>query len=115
MKIFNWNINLNATIANIIVTLTFFSPSVAQEKGNASGLIIESPYEVVSDWLKPFQKKGYAFGGNSAIWAENPDRILINQRGETILPNQLPENFPGFAGALGINDLKEPDRRVWQN
>ena len=115
MKIFDWNINLNLSIATIIVTLGFCSPLAAQEAGNARGLIIESPYEVVSDWLKPFQKKGYAFGGNSAIWAENPDRILINQRGETALPNRLPDNFLGFAGALGINVLREPERRVWQN
>ena len=106
---------LNVTIANIIITLSLCSSLSAQETGNARGLIVESPYEVESGWLKPFQKKGYAFGGNSAIWAENPDRILINQRGETILPDQLPENFPGFAGALGINVLREPERRVWQN
>ena len=106
---------LNVTIANIIIALSLCSSLSAQETGNARGLIVESPYEVESGWLKPFQKKGYAFGGNSAIWAENPDRILINQRGETILPNQLPENFPGFAGALGINVLREPERRVWQN
>ena len=110
-----WIMKLNVTIANIIIALSLCSSLSAQETGNARGLIVESPYEVESGWLKPFQKKGYAFGGNSAIWAENPDRILINQRGETILPNQLPENFPGFAGALGINVLREPERRVWQN
>ena len=110
-----WIMKLNVTIANIIITLSLCSSLSAQETGNARGLIVESPYEVESGWLKPFQKKGYAFGGNSAIWAENPDRILINQRGETILPNRLPDNFPGFAGALGINVLREPERRVWQN
>jgi len=110
-----WIMKLNVTIANIIIALSLCSSLSAQETGNARGLIVESPYEVESGWLKPFQKKGYAFGGNSAIWAENPDRILINQRGETILPNRLPENFPGFAGALGINVLREPERRVWQN
>ena len=110
-----WIMKLNVTIANIIITLSLCSSLSAQETGNARGLIVESPYEVESGWLKPFQKKGYAFGGNSAIWAENPSRILINQRGETILPDQLPENFPGFAGALGINVLREPERRVWQN
>ncbi len=110
-----WIMKLNVTIANIIIALNLCSSLSAQETGNARGLIVESPYEVESGWLKPFQKKGYAFGGNSAIWAENPDRILINQRGETILPDQLPENFPGFAGALGINVLREPERRVWQN
>ena len=57
-----------------------------QETGNARGPIIDMPYEIVSGWLDPFQEKGFAFGGNSAIWAETQDRIIINQRGETILP-----------------------------
>lgn len=106
---------LNATIASIIIALSLCSSLIAEETGNARGLIIDSPYEVESGWLKPFQKDGYAFGGNSAIWAESPNRIIINQRGETILPDQLPNNFPGFAGALGINVLREPERRIWQN
>ena len=90
-------------------------PLAAQETGNARGLIGESPYEIVSGWLDPFQEDGFAFGGNSAIWAETPDRILINQRGETVLPYPVPEDFPGFAGALGINVLREANRRTWQN
>ena len=81
----------------LVVALSMPSLLLAQETGNARGLIGESPYEVVSGWLKPFQEDGYAFGGNSAIWAETPDRILINQRGETILPYPVPEDFPGFA------------------
>ena len=31
------------------------------------------------------------------------------------MPHPVPEDFPGFAGALGINVLREPNRRVWQN
>ena len=58
---------------------------LGQETGNARGPIVDSPYEIVSGWLEPFQEDGYAFGGNSAIWAETADRIIINQRGETIL------------------------------
>ena len=39
------------------VALTGLSLSVtAQETGNARGLIGESPYDVVSGWLKPFQE-----------------------------------------------------------
>ena len=71
-------------------------PLAAQETGNARGLIGESPYEIVSGWLDPFQEDGFAFGGNSAIWAETPDRILINQRGETVLPYPVPEDFLRF-------------------
>jgi len=87
----------------------------AQETGFAREPIGESPYSVVSGWLKPFQADGFAFGGNSAIWAETSDRIIINQRGETRLPDPIPDDYPGFAGALGINVLTEPNRRIWQN
>ena len=48
---------LNVTIANIIITLSLCSSLSAQETGNARGLIVESPYEVESGWLKPFQRK----------------------------------------------------------
>ena len=105
----------NVTIASTIIALSSCSSLIAQEIGNARGLIIESPYYVVSGWLKPFQEQGYAFGGNSAVWADASDRIFINQRGETAIPKELPDNFLGFAGALGINVLREPERRVWQN
>lgn len=87
----------------------------AQEYGFAREPIGESPYTVVSGWLDPFQEEGFAFGGNSAIWAESPDRIIINQRGETYLPYPISEDYAGFAGSLGINVLTEPNRRVWQN
>jgi hypothetical protein len=73
----------NVTIASTIIALSSCSSLIAQEIGNARGLIIESPYDVVSGWLKPFQEQGYAFGGNSAVWADASDRIFINQRGET--------------------------------
>ncbi len=89
-------------------------PAGAQQ-GNARGPIGESPYEIVSGWHKPFQARGFAFGGNSGVWAESADRILIAQRGETVLPHPVPEDFPGFAGALGINVLRETNRRVWRN
>ena len=46
---------------------------LGQETGNARGPIVDSPYEIVSGWLEPFQEDGYAFGGNSAIWAETAD------------------------------------------
>lgn len=89
--------------------------SAGGQPGNARGPIGESPYEIVSGWHKPFQAPGFAFGGNSGVWAESADRILIAQRGETVLPHPVPEDFPGFAGALGINVLRETNRRVWRN
>ena len=63
----------------------------------------------------PFAEPGYAFGGNSGVFAESPDRIFILQRGETRLPWPVPDEFAGYAGSIGINVLRDTDRRVWQN
>ena len=87
---------------------------VAQQ-GNARGPIGETPYNIVSGWHQPFAENGYSFGGNSGVFAESPDRIFIAQRGETVLPYPLPENFLGFAGQLGINTLTDTSRRTWQH
>ena len=74
-----------------------------------------SPYTVVRGWHQPFAEPGFAFGGNSGVFAESPDRIFIAQRGETRLPDPLPPGFAGFAGSIGINVLNAVDRRVWRN
>ena len=91
------------------------SSQIVAQQGNARGTIGESPYNIISGWHQPFQDDGYAFGGNSGVWAESADRIIIAQRGETILPYPVPDDFPGFAGHLGINVLRETNRRHWQN
>jgi len=84
-------------------------------EGNARGPIGPSPYDVVRGWHKPFAKQGFAFGGNSGLYAESPDRIFVLQRGETLLPFPLPEQFEQHAGTLGINVLRDTDLRTWQN
>jgi hypothetical protein len=79
------------------------------------GPIGPSPYDVVQGWHKPFAKQGFAFGGNSGIFAESPDRIFIAQRGETRLPIPIPPEFAGYAGSIGINTLSATELRTWQN
>jgi len=79
------------------------------------GPIGPSPYTVVRGWHKPFAAPGFAFGGNSGVFAESPNRIFIAQRGEFRLPDPLPAEYGGFAGSLKMNVLTLADRRVWQN
>ena len=78
-------------------------------------LIVPMPYDVVSGWHDPFAEEGFAFGGNSGVFAESPDRIFVAQRGETRLPDPLPASFDGHAGSIGINVLTDTERRVWRN
>ncbi|MBZ5601458.1 MAG: hypothetical protein LAO79_04050 [Acidobacteriia bacterium] len=93
-----------------IVTALAQSP-----KAVISGPAGPSPYDIVRGWHKPFADAGFAFGGNSGVFAESPDRIFVAQRGETRLPDPLPPAFAGFAGSIGINVLNATDRRVWRN
>lgn len=80
-----------------------------------SGPVGDSPYTVVRSWHKPFAKPGFAFGGNSGVFAETPNRILVAQRGEFRMPDPVPTGFLGYAGSIGFNVLQAVDRRVWQN
>jgi hypothetical protein len=63
----------------------------------------------------PFAPPGYAFGGNSGLFAESPDRIFVLQRGETRLPDPVPPEFAGYAGSIGINVLNDTARREWHS
>lgn len=79
------------------------------------GPTVAAPYEAVEGWLKPFADEGFAFGGNSGVFIDSPDRIFVLQRGETRLPDPVPAGFAGYAGSVGINVLSEAERRTWRN
>ena len=94
----------------VLVSLSFDS-LLSQDLGPTG----PSPYDVVANWHKPFAEEGFAFGGNSGVFAESPDRIFISQRGETRLPNPVPPEFAGYAGSIGINVLSDSEFRTCQN
>ena len=98
-------------IAALPLAVLFAGPAASQDQGP----IGPSPYEVVEGWHKPFAAEGFAFGGNSGVFAESPDRILVSQRGETRLPDPVPPEFAGYVGSIGINALRDTERRTWQN
>jgi len=101
-------------LALFALALVVSSPALSQQN-NARGPIGESPYNIVSLWADPFAEAGYAFGGNSGVFAESADRIIIAQRGETVLPYPLPDDFLGFGGHVGLNVLRDTERRTWNN
>ncbi|MEZ5286123.1 MAG: hypothetical protein R2712_15190 [Vicinamibacterales bacterium] len=99
-----------------LVALVVRPPSMgAQTPVTIEGPVGPSPYDIVRFWHKPFAEPGFAFGGNSGVFAESPDRIFVAQRGEFRLPSPVPKGFLGFAGSIGMNVLNVTDRRVWQN
>src|SRR5215510_8288623 len=93
--------------AAAIAACVLFAPTTRAQSGApatpasaapvAQGPIGPSPYDVVRGWHKPFAEAGFAFGGNSGVFAESPDRILVAQRGEFRLPSPVPPEFAGFA------------------
>src|SRR5579864_685067 len=93
------------------------SATAAPSRAVISGPVGPSPYDVVRGWQKPFASHGFAFGGNSGVFADSTDRIIIAQRGETRLPDPIPPAFAGFAGSIGINVLTPSNAglRVWKN
>ncbi|MEP7117040.1 MAG: hypothetical protein ABI880_05635 [Acidobacteriota bacterium] len=89
---------------------------LAQAKaGVISGPVGPSPYEIVRGWHQPFAEPGFAFGGNSGVFAESPNRILVAQRGEHRLRTPVPPEFAGFAGSIGVNVLSATAGRVWKH
>ena len=90
------------------------APVLAQP-GGIPGPTGPSPYEFTTEsWMQPFAGEGFTWGGTSGIVVQSPDRIFVLQRGETELPNPLPEEYTNFAGSLGWNVLRGRGR-VWQN
>jgi NHL repeat-containing protein len=108
------NISLALVTSAAVLALTANAPAPLAQ-AVISGPVGPSPYDVVRGWHKPFAEPGFAFGGNSGVFAESPNRIFIAQRGETRLPTPVPPEFAGFAGSIGINVLNATDRRVWRN
>ena len=106
---------MKTIIRSALVLMVFAWASGSGAAEVVLGPVGPSPYEVVRGWHKPFAREGYAFGGNSGVWAESPQRIFIAQRGETRLPQPVPAEFTGHAGSIGINVLRATDRRTWQN
>ena len=98
-----------------VTTITSVGLLAAPPSAQSTGPAEPSPYDVVKGWHQPFAQAGYAFGGNSGVFAESPDRIFIAQRGETRLPSPVPPEFAGYAGSIGINALRAPELRTWRN
>ncbi len=113
---------LCGTAAAVVFTIAFGiaapgGQGSAPSKSVISGPVGPSPYNVVRGWAKPFSEPGFAFGGNSGVFVDTPNRIIVAQRGETRLPSPIPASFAGFAGSIGINVLLAPNAplRVGQN
>jgi hypothetical protein len=115
MKTLSWALVALAAASVVIGAQAPPQAAPPASKAVISGPVGPSPYDIVRGWHKPFAAPGFAFGGNSGVFAESPNRIFIAQRGEARLPDPIPPQFVGFAGSIGINVLNATERRVWRN
>ena len=75
----------------------FATLAISQKGGeNETG-----PYNVVEKWPQPFAKPGYMQGSQGGVFAENPNRIFMANRGEVKIPDPPPANFNGAFGSTG--------------
>ena len=66
-----------------------------------------SPYNYTTQsWMQTFAEEGMTFGGTSGVYVQNKGRIFFIQRGETRLPNPIPQSYGGFPASLGWNVLQ---------
>ena len=109
-------LRVSAAVVGLVVASGLLGASARLQQEFVLDLPIgPSPYTVVEGWLKPFAPAGHAFGAQSGVFAESPDRIFIVQRGEIRLPDPVPPGFAGFVGSIGLNALEAGDDRVWRN
>ncbi len=102
---------LLAKLAVCTLATSLTLPALAQD----SGVVGPSPYDYVTQtWMQSFAGEGMTFGGTSGVYVQNKDRIFFLQRGETRLPNPIPQSYAGFPASLGWNVLQGRGR-VWQN
>ncbi|MEM7417765.1 MAG: hypothetical protein AAF389_19910, partial [Gemmatimonadota bacterium] len=98
------------TLAVIVIS----AAAIGSEVDAQTDPVLPLPYDIVEGWAQPFASDGFAFGGNSGVYAESPDRIFVLQRGETRLPSPVPAGFAGYMGSIGHNTLRM-EGRTWQN
>lgn len=97
--------------ATMLMLGALAAPALAQD----TGVIGPSPYDFTTEtWIQPFAEDGFTWGGNSGVVVESKDRIFFLQRGETELPNPIPDNYTRFAGSMGWNILRGRGR-IWRN
>jgi hypothetical protein len=106
---------MRTTLLATSALLLVVTPAAFRAQSSPTDPVGPSPYDIVHGWQRPFAEPGFAFGGNSGVFAESPDRIFIAQRGEFRLPDPVPPEFAGFAGSIKMNVLTAVDRRVWRN
>ncbi|HDZ07941.1 hypothetical protein [Pseudohongiella sp.] len=103
-------LRIAASLCVAMLISAWTSPLLAQDLEPVGPM----PYDIPVNWIEPFARAGYSWGGNSGIHVESKDRIIILQRGETELPDPIPPEYTNFPGSMGWNVI-QGQGRTWQN
>ena len=71
-----------------VVSLVLLAGPVSSQEAGPTG---PNPYDIISGWPTSFAGAGFAWGGNSGVYAESPDRIIVLQRGDDCRQGQKRE------------------------
>jgi hypothetical protein len=87
--------------------------------GEKGGLDITGPYEVVANWPKPLSnvkgQEGWTWGAVQGVFAENPDRVYMVQRGELpAIPRPAPRAYPEVGPSISFPVGQAPWRNASQ-
>lgn len=108
---------LTAALVLLASTLVLVQQRSGPVQQNDSDQQVTGPYDVVPNWPKPLSSwpghEGWTWGSTQGIFAENPNRIFIIQRGELrALKEQTPPTIIEVEGAQGPVRLSAPVRGV---
>ena len=90
--------------------------AVAGQKG---GQDVYGPYQVAADWPKPMSQlpghQDWTWGSVDGVFAQNPNRVYILQRGEVpVLPRPSATPLPQFGPSLSFPISGLPFRNIGQ-
>jgi hypothetical protein len=76
---------------------------------NPSDELVDGPYRIDPNWLKPFatlfpEEKGWTWGAVQGIFAQNPDRIFVAMRGELPDVTKIKPAFPELQHAAAVRE-----------
>ena len=105
---------MRTLLANLAI-FTFAGALTLPALAQNPDILGPSPYNYTTQsWMQTFAEEGMTFGGTSGVYVQNKGRIFFIQRGETRLPNPIPQSYGGCPASLGWNVLQGRGR-VWQN
>ena len=100
-----------AVTASLLATLVLIPSAMRAQAVPSEGPVGPSPYDIVRGWQQPFAGPGFAFGGNSGVFAESPDRVTEEVAGRKNWALTRAGAGPDYQPRIGLPGARCPSRR----